>query len=299
MSTQKRKSLGRGLNALLGDDNEPQPGSGQGGGAPRQVPIEFLHPGKYQPRHVMDDVTIGELANSIAEKGVLQPLLVRPHPVHAEQFEIIAGERRWRAAQRAKLHQVPVIIREFTDVEALEVGLIENLQRQDLSPIEEAQGYQRLLDEFKHTQEKLADVVGKSRSHVANTLRLLNLPEAVKGMVEEGLLSVGHARALLGAENPVTLAKKIINEDLNVRRAEKLARDSQDPKKSRSTKPVKDADTVALEQHMSGLLGLRVSINGGKNGGTLAIHYKTLNQLDSVLDLIGHHSVSLPNNLDE
>jgi ParB family chromosome partitioning protein len=299
MSTQKRKSLGRGLNALLGDDKEPQSGSGQGGGTPGQVPIEFLHPGKYQPRHVMDDVTTGALANSIAEKGVLQPLLVRPHPVHANQFEIIAGERRWRAAQRAKLHQVPVIIREFTDVEALEVGLIENLQRQDLSPIEEAQGYQRLLDEFKHTQEKLANVVGKSRSHVANILRLLNLPEAIKGMVEEGLLSAGHARALLGAENPVTLAKKIIHEDLNVRQAEKLALGSQDPKRSRPAKLAKDADMVALERNMSGLLGLRVNINGGKSGGTLTIHYKTLNQLDSVLHLIGHQNTSLFNSPDE
>lgn len=294
MSTQKRKSLGRGLNALLGDDKGSRSGSeaGHAGGGPRQVPIEFLHPGKYQPRHVMDDVTIGELAASIAEKGILQPLLVRPRSGHDEQFEIIAGERRWRAAQRAKLHQVPVIIRDFTDVEALEVGLIENLQRQDLSPIEEAEGYQRLLDEFSHTQEKLADVVGKSRSHVANTMRLLNLPAAIRAMVEDGSLSAGHARTLLGVENPLALARKIIAEDLNVRQAEKLARDSQGSKNARPDKPAKDADTVALEKTVSGQLGLRVNINPGKSGGSLTIHYKTLDQLDAVLRRIGNDGSS-------
>lgn len=298
MSTQKRKSLGRGLNALLGDDKKPSSDAAQGG-APRPVPIEFLHPGKYQPRHVMDNEAIAELSRSIAEKGVLQPLLVRPHPDHTDQYEIIAGERRWRAAQQAKLHEVPVIIRDFTDMEALEVGLIENLQRQDLSPIDEAQGYQRLLDEFKHTQEKLADVIGKSRSHVANTLRLLNLPEAIRNMVEDGSLSAGHARALLGVENPIALAKKIITEGLNVRQAEKLARSPQGQKNPAATKHVKDADTVALEQNVSGLLGLRVDINTGKSGGTLIIHYKTLDQLDSVLHRISHGGTPSPDSLDE
>jgi len=295
MSTQKRKSLGRGLNALLGDDGGPPSDAAQGG-APQQVPIEFLHPGKYQPRHLMAPEAIAELANSIAEKGVLQPLLVRPHAEHSGQFEIIAGERRWRAAQQATLHQVPVIVRDFSDVEALEVGLIENLQRQDLSPIEEGMGYQRLLDEFQHTQEKLAGVVGKSRSHVANTLRLLGLPEAVRTMVDDGRLSAGHARTLLGAEDPVGLAKKIISAGLSVRQAEKLARDAQGTTIVPSGKRAKDADTIALEQNVSSMLGLKVDINTGKTGGSLVIHYKTLDQLDSVLHRISHGEPSPDNN---
>lgn len=234
----------------------------------------------------MDRDAIAELASSIVEKGVLQPLLARPHPDRADQFEIIAGERRWRAAQQAKLHEVPVLVRDFTDVEALEVGLIENLQRQDLSPIDEAQGYQRLLDEFHHTQEKLADVVGKSRSHVANTLRLLNLSEDVRSMVENGSLSAGHARALLGLENATALARKTVSEGLSVRQVEKLAREAQAPKKAVTIKPAKDADTVALEKTLSNALGLKVDIKSGKNGGSLTIHYKTLDQLDSILHRI-------------
>jgi len=287
MSTQKRKSLGRGLNALLGDDKTTRSEDSRTD-ATNLVPIEFLHPGKYQPRHVMDKEAIGELAASIAEKGVLQPLLVRPHPSHTGQFEIIAGERRWRAAQQAKLYEVPVIVRAFSDVEALEVGLIENLQRQDLSAIEEAEGYQRLLDEFSHTQEKLADVVGKSRSHVANTLRLLGLPEAVRNMIENGVISAGHGRALIGTENPLVLAKHIAKEGLSVRQAEKLARKAADAEKQQTAKRVKDADTVALEQSLSGLLGLKVDISAGKTGGSLTIHYKTLDQLDAILHRISH-----------
>lgn len=287
MSTQKRKSLGRGLDALLGDNKAARPESDNRDTA-NLVPIEFLHPGKYQPRHLMDREAIAELAASIADKGVLQPLLVRPHPDHAGQYEIIAGERRWRAAQQAKLHEVPVIVRPFSDVEALEVGLIENLQRQDLSPIEEAEGYQRLLDEFSHTQEKLADVVGKSRSHVANTLRLLGLPMDVRGMIENGSLSAGHARALIGMETPQVLAKRIAREGLSVRQTEKLAKEAGATKSRSTLKPAKDADTVALEQSLSGLLGLKVNINSGKSGGSLTIHYKTLDQLDAVLHRISH-----------
>lgn len=288
MSTQKRKSLGRGLNALLGDDKTSRPDTASESSGTQVAPIELLHPGKYQPRHVMDKAAIDELAASIAEKGVLQPLLVRPHPDRSGQYEIIAGERRWRAAQQAKLHEIPIVLREFSDVEALEVGLIENLQRQDLSPIEEAEGYQRLLDEFSHTQEKLADVVGKSRSHVANTLRLLGLPEGVRSLVENGSLSAGHARALIGMDDPVSLARKIVKEGLSVRQTEKLARAASEPKASSASKPVKDPDTVALEQSLSGMLGLRVNIQSGKSGGSLTIHYKTLDQLDGVLHRISH-----------
>lgn len=298
MSTQKRQSLGRGLNALLGDEQKPRAQTQQGS-APRQVPIERLHPGKYQPRHMMDGEAIAELAASIAEKGVLQPLLVRPHPEHADQFEIIAGERRWRASQQAKLHEVPVIVRNFSDVEALEVGLIENLQRQDLSAIEEAEGYYRLGEEFRHTQEQLASAVGKSRSHVANTLRLLNLPEVVRNMVEDGSLSAGHARTLLGAADPVVLAKKIVRDGLNVRQAEKLARQSREPKKTSAAKSVKDADTVALENNLGNQLGLKVNIHTGKTGGTLSVHYKTLDQLDSVLRRMGYDGTSAIDGSDE
>ncbi len=289
MSSQKRKTLGRGLNALLGDESEPK-GTGTGAGqfGAQAVPIEFLHPGKYQPRHAMDKDAIAELAASIEKKGVLQPLLVRRHPGRPEEYEIIAGERRWRASQLAQLHEVPVIIKELSDVEALEIGLIENLQRLDLSPIEEAQGYQRLLDEFKHTQEALSGAVGKSRSHVANTLRLLNLPQDVKDMVESGALSAGHARALLSSDDIATLAKKVVKDGLNVRQTERLVRQ---PSKVRNPAGVglkKDADTLALERDMTAMLGLNVNISSGGKGGSLTVHYKTLDQLDEILHRLSH-----------
>lgn len=284
MSKPKRKTLGRGLSALLGDDVTVTQEVQQGGGI-RTVPIEFLHPGKYQPRHIMDPDSLSELAASIAQKGVLQPLLVRQHHEFPGEFEIIAGERRWRASQQAQLHELPVIVKEFSDAEALEVGLIENLQRQDLTPIEEADGYQRLMDEFKHTQEKMASVVGKSRSHIANTLRLLKLPADVKLLVETGKLTAGHARALIGHDEPLVLARKIVSQGLNVRQAETLASRSGQSKQKvgSSSTPSKDADTLALERNMTALLGLQVDITTRVAGGVLSIHYKTLDQLDDVL----------------
>jgi ParB family chromosome partitioning protein len=234
----------------------------------------------------MDDDSIEELSCSIAEKGILQPLLVRPlSDTNGPNFyEIIAGERRWRAAQKAKLHEVPVIIKDLNDQETLEIALIENLQRQDLSPLEEADGYQRLMQEFTHTQEVLAKVMGKSRSHVANTLRLLSLPESIKTMIDDGRLSAGHGRALLSANNLNKLIKIVLKQGLNVRQTEMLV------KKANATEgtfapqtPAKDPDTLALERDISDTLGLKVDIKFNAGRGALTIHYNGLKQLDDIL----------------
>ena len=225
------------------------------------------------------------MVESVREKGILQPILVRPHD---GGYEIIAGERRWRAAQRAQLHEVPVIVREFTDREALEVALVENLQRQDLSPLEEAEGYRRLIDEFSHTQEELAKALGKSRSHVANMMRLLGLPDPVKDMVAQGRLTAGHARALLTASDPVGLARAVVDKHLNVRQTEKLAQEeggkaTKAAKGGRPPAHAKDPDTAALERDLTELLGVRVTIKPLGKGGELTVHYGSLEQLDDVL----------------
>lgn len=288
----KKRNLGRGLSSLLGDD-EPAADLGELDKlrSSKTVPVEFLRPGRFQPRHNFDDDRFKELVESVSAKGILQPILVRRHPDDRNSYEIIAGERRWRAAQQAKLHEVPVIVREFSDQEALEVALVENLQRQDLSAIEEAEGYRRLMEEFRHTQEDLAKVVGKSRSHVANTLRLLTLPALVRTLVEEGTLSAGHARALLGAPNAEALAEKVVAKGLSVRQTEKLAQ-AEGGKAARAPKDSaarnedeanKDPDTKALERDLSNLLGLKVSIKFHGEGGELVIHYGSLEQLDDVL----------------
>ncbi len=278
----KRRGLGRGLSALLGDEE------GAPEGAPRTIRIDLLHPGRYQPRHQFDPAAIETLAQSIREKGVLQPLLVRHHPSLTGEYEIIAGERRWRASQVAQLHEVPVVVREIDDREALEIALVENLQRQDLSALEEAEAYQRLMDEFRHTQEAVAQAVGKSRSHVANTLRLLELPLTVKRLLGEGKLTAGHARALLGTEDPVVLANEVVRRGLNVRQAERLAKRGKIKSSARQASPrpfpdSKDADTRALERELSMVLGLIVSIDPTGTGGTITIRYQTLEQLDDVL----------------
>jgi len=285
----KKRKLGRGLEALLGEAAQAvgmAPAAAAGPGrALHSLPTAYLRPGKYQPRHHINEEAIEELGRSIAEKGVLQPLLVRPLEGEGpDAYEIIAGERRWRAAQKARLHEVPVIVRDLDDRETLEIALVENLQRQDLSAIEEAEGYRRLMDEFSHTQEVLARVVGKSRSHVANTLRLLSLPKAVRKYLEEGLLTAGHGRALINAKDPEVLAKKIIKQGLNVRQVEKLtaraeAGDGAAGKKS----PGKDADTIALERDLREILGLKVEVRFRDGRGTLTIHYNDLGQLDDVL----------------
>jgi ParB family transcriptional regulator, chromosome partitioning protein len=281
----KKRKLGRGLSALLGEgeDNSPKLDSGRAG---KMVPIEFLQPGKYQPRQHMDGDGIDELSRSIAEKGVLQPLLVRAltDTNSANLYEIIAGERRWRAAQKAKLHEVPVIVKDLNDQETLEIALIENLQRQDLSPLDEADGYERLMKEFKHTQEELAKAMGKSRSHVANTLRLLSLPEFIKTMIDDGRLSAGHGRALLSANNMKKLTKIVIKHELNVRQTEQLVK-KENAGKNRFTSQTlaKDPDTLALERDISDTLGLKVDIKFNDGRGTLTIQYNGLNQLDDIL----------------
>ena len=283
MAEEKRKGLGRGLAALLGEDAAPPVAAHVPSRGLRTLPIEHLRPGKFQPRRRMDDAPIQELAKSIGAKGILQPILVRKTTDAGESYEIIAGERRWRAAQVAGLHEVPVVVKDLSDAEALEVALIENLQRQDLTPLEEADGYKRLMEEFSHTQEKLAETVGKSRSHVANTMRLLGLPEAVKDMLQSGVLTAGHARALLTATDPVHLAREIARRGLSVREAERLA--GEGAKKPAGRKAAaKDADIRALERDLAAKIGLKVDIrHRGTQGGTLSIHYTLLEQLDDVI----------------
>lgn len=282
---EKKNKLGRGLSALLGDANEDYAKLDKVRTS-KAVALDLLHPGKFQPRHFVDQNAIDALAQSIREKGVLQPLLVRRHPDDPQAFEIIAGERRWRAAQLAQLSEVPVIIKDFDDQTTLEVAIVENVQRENLSAVEEADAYQRLMQDFSHTQEDIARLVGKSRSHVANTLRLLALDAKVKKLVEEGLLSAGHARTLIGVDGAYDKAKKIIEKNLSVRQAEQLAKKSANDagsKKSVKARP-KDVDTIALERDLSNLLGLKVSVEGNGPKGELRIAYDNLDQLDFVID---------------
>jgi ParB family chromosome partitioning protein len=277
----RRRGLGRGLSALFADEQEDT-AAVERLRPTRTLPVEQLRPGRFQPRRRFDPEEMSPLIDSVREKGVLQPLLVRQ--VEEGAYEIVAGERRWRAAQAAKLHEVPVVVRELDDREALEVALVENVQRQDLTPLEEAEGYRRLLDEFGHTQEDLARAVGKSRSHIANMLRLLGLPDDVKHLLESGALSAGHARALIGAENPLVLAKQIVEKGLNVRDAETLAGEAKGRAKGAARGANgKDADTKALEHDLSQMLGLKVTLDVHGQGGMIAIHYRTLEQLDDVL----------------
>lgn len=281
---QGPRGLGRGLSALLGE-GEPQPAPipvpepvADGSTKSRTLPVAFLKPNKFQPRRFFDANELKELADSIKEKGVLQPILVRPTD-NKESFEIVAGERRWRAAQLAKLHEIPVIIRPMSDGESLEIAIIENVQRAGLNAIEEALGYQELISKFSYTQEKLSDVIGKSRPHIANMMRLLKLPDSVKEMITDGRLSAGHARTLVGAPNPEQLAKEILSGGLNVRQAEKKAATPKSPAK----KKAKDADTKALEASVSNSLGMSVEIENKGERGTVKIHYKNLEQLDEIM----------------
>ncbi len=292
MADEGRTNLGRGLSSLLGDDADAGAETGSLKGF-KSVPIEFLRAGRYQPRHKVDDDQLGNLAQSIREQGILQPILVRRHPDEDEAFEIIAGERRWRAAQLAELHQVPVVIKELSDKESLEIALVENLQRQDLSALEEAEGYRRLMDEFSYAQEGLAQAVGKSRSHVANMMRLLGLPDPVKELLQNGELTAGHARALLKSDRAVALAQKIVARGLNVRQTEALVQaksKKSGPSKTTAPKIAKDADTVVLERDLAALLGLKVEIKFGHDGGTLTLHYGSLEQLDDILHRLSHGS---------
>lgn len=292
MSQGKRSSLGRGLSALMADlqtDDAPVAREGT-----LSVPTEQITPNPDQPRRVFDQAALSELADSIRHRGIIQPLIVRQHPDDSNIYQIVAGERRWRAAQIAQLHELPVIVRGFSDEEMLEVAIIENIQRADLNAIDEAASYRQLMTRFGHTQEKLAEALGKSRSHIANLLRLLNLPDQVQEWVRDDKLSAGHARALVTAENPVPLARKIIEKDLSVRAVEALMRE----KSSNPAKPAKsgghsdkDADTRALEGDLSAALKMRVQIkHSGTDGGQLVITYRDLEQLDKLCQtLAGTH----------
>jgi ParB family chromosome partitioning protein len=284
-----RRRLGRGLAALLGDVAEPDVQRSDRvapGGGVRRVPIEFIRPNPRNPRKTFVDEDLTDLANSVKEKGIVQPVLVRTSKTDPNQFEIIAGERRWRAAQRAGLHEVPVIVQEVSDKEALEIAIIENVQRADLNALEEAHGYEQLILEFSYTQQDLAQVIGKSRSHVANTLRLMKLPEKVKVLVGEGKLTAGHARALVGADDPEGLASRIVSEGLTVRDAEALAQAPKpvDASKGGRPKREKDADTQALEKSLTDLLGLAVVIDHKDGGaGEIKVRYRNLEQLDEIV----------------
>jgi ParB family chromosome partitioning protein len=279
-----RKALGRGLDALLGDNVAAPVASDKG---PAQVAIADIDPGRYQPRRHFDPDELKALTESIREQGVLQPVLLRPQPEAPGRYELVAGERRWQAAQRAGLHEIPALVRKLDDSTTLEVALVENIQRQDLSPLEEAAGYQRLIDEFDHTQEALAKVVGKSRSHVANTLRLLGLPEAVKTMVDKGALSAGHARALLTAPHAAALAERIVREGLSVRQAEALAKAAPATASRPKRALEKSNDTLALEKRLAATLGLKVDIHQRQKGGDITFRFRSLDQLDELLDRLG------------
>lgn len=287
MSKEPGPRLGRGLAALLGDAKPAMMGTaGAGPTGVAETPIEQLEPGPFQPRGDFDPASMAELVDSIRASGVLQPLLARPHPAKPGQLQIIAGERRWRAAQQAGLHSVPTLIRPLGDAEAMAAALVENLQRQDLNAIEEAQGFHRLIEEFGLTQERLAEAVGKSRSHVANTLRLRQLPPAVQEEVRRGVLTAGHARALLAHPEPAKAALAVIARGLSVRQTEALA-------PGRSTRPTaaapgaaKDPETVALERELSERLGLRVEIAFDGKGGAVRIQYRSLDQLDGIVTLL-------------
>ena len=287
---EARSRLGRGLASLIGD---------VGGEAAhverprnqRKVPIEFLKPNPRNPRRTFADTELGELANSVKQHGVIQPIVVRPVKGAHDRFEIIAGERRWRASQIAGLHEVPIVPADVSDSDALEIAIIENVQREDLNAMEEAQGYHALADEFKRSQDDIAKIVGKSRSHVANMMRLTKLPAEVQAYIASGQLSAGHARALIGVPDPLAAAKRIVEEGLNVRQTEALAHEEgvpeRKPQKPRGggggTPRQKDTDTLALEKRVSDALGLTVTVNHRDPGGSVQISYKSLEQLDEVM----------------
>ncbi len=287
MTGKRQTGLGRGLSALMGDISAEQPDvtTGQPRRPDQMVAIERIAPNPDQPRRDFDQDELESLAASIKEKGIIQPLILRENPRDPNSYEIVAGERRWRAAQIARLHEVPAIIRDYSDTETLEIAIIENIQRADLNPLEEAAGYRDLMERFGHTQEKLAEALGKSRSHIANLLRLLTLPEDVQDLVRQEKLSAGHARALITATDPVALAKEVVRRGLSVRETEKLAKKTRNkPKSDPRPKASKDADTQRLEEDLSAALGMKVVIDHKEGGesGSVMIRYKTLEQLDDL-----------------
>lgn len=284
----QKSRLGRGLASLIGDAPVTQPRIPPEG-EQRMVPIEQIRAGKLNPRKTFKEDELTELADSIREKGLVQPILVRPEPGSSNSYEIVAGERRWRASQRAGLHMVPVIVRDLADQEVLELAIIENVQRADLNPIEEAAGYQELIERYAYTQERLAEVIGKSRSHLANTLRLLKLPITVQTMVEDGKISAGHARALVGREDAEAIAKKIVDSQMNVRDVEALVQAGTESVQTTRRVRDKDADTKAFEKELADMLGLKVEIRRGSGeSGVLQIKYGNFDQLEYIrLRLMG------------
>ena len=296
-SAGRRANLGRGLSSLLGESGSADRSASVAG--TRLVPIGQIRANPDQPRRYFNPDALAELSASIAAKGVLQPILVRPDPAAEGDFQIIAGERRWRAAQQAGVHDVPVVVRQFDDTAVLEIALIENIQRADLDAIEEAAGYQRLIQDFGRSQDEIAKAVGKSRSHIANLMRLLTLPPAVQAMVIDGRLSAGHARALINASDPVALAERVMSGGLNVRQTEALVRDAGAGKvdgpdagagtAAKIAAAVKDADTRALEAAVAARLGLATEISYGADTGRGVISFKfqSLEELDALLDKLG------------
>ena len=285
-----KRGLGRGLSALMADLDAPAAKAAEPADARGQssLPIERVHPNPDQPRRDFSRDDLEDLANSIAEKGIIQPLIVRPDPTKTGDYQIVAGERRWRAAQIAKLHRVPVLIRDLDDMAVLEIAIIENVQRADLNVVEEALGYRQLMDKFGHTQEKMSAALGKSRSHIANILRLLTLPDDVQHLVREGTLTYGHARALITAGDPMALARVVIGKGLSVRQTESLAKSGLSVRKREKPKSGKDGDTRALEADLSANLGMKVSIDhkAGTESGQISITYKTLDDLDDLCRLL-------------
>ena len=283
----KRRGLGRGLGQLFGDEGQDYAELDKARAA-KSVPIDQIYPGRFQPRKHFDEEALATLVESIKAQGILQPILVRRHPESSNAYEIIAGERRWRAAQLAQLHEVPIVIKDLPDRDALEVALVENIQRQDLNAVEEAEGYRRLIDEFGHTQEDLAKVVGKSRSHVANLMRLLTLSEPVRKLVETGQLSAGHARALVGRDDAEGLAKKIVDKGLTVRQVERLVTTDRTVGATASEPEKTDPNTAALQRDLETLLGMRVKVTFDGSKGALTVYYSSLDQLDGLLSRITH-----------
>jgi len=287
-----KRGLGRGLSALMGEEDAPARSKpSEASAAPQdnrphtdqlEIPVEYMEPNPFQPRRTFAEEDLKDLTVSIKERGIIQPIIVRPKPDTEGRFQIIAGERRWRAAQRAQLHEVPVRVIDFDDAQALEIAIVENVQRADLNPVEEARGYRQLMDDFAYTQDALGKFIGKSRSHIANTLRLLSLPEGVQVMLADGRLSAGHGRALVGHDNIVALANEIVKKGLSVREAEALTKKGA-PAKGKAAAPAqRDADTRALEARMSNAIGMKVGIDHQGEKGKVTIHYRTLEQLDDI-----------------
>jgi ParB family chromosome partitioning protein len=290
MTALPKKRLGRGLAALIGDDiadELPTAAEGPATNGLREVPIELVRSNNLNPRKSFNEQELEDLVRSISEKGILQPVVVRPVGEGAT-YQIVAGERRWRAAQRAGLHTIPVLVRELSDKEVLEIAIIENVQRADLNPVEEAMGYQQLIDSFDYTQQQLAESIGKSRSHIANTLRLMTLPKTVLDQLQQGSLTAGHARALIATDDPAGLAQKIVALGLSVRQAEALARNKAEASDNPPAEPKGQSDLRAIEKAISETLGLRVSLQpGAGEKGKLVINFKTLEQFEELCAKLG------------